>query len=153
MPIHKKSRPAILAAGCLAALAVAASPASAQTGSIGIKAGKDGSKYGRISTSLTLPAGASTKVKVLRGKRVLCATARKNANPDGSPTEIGCRFPLRALAARKSRSSQNGQYLPYVVLNIIVWDALTIDGVDFPPAMPIVMTVPVAIVSFEKAYS
>ncbi|MFM9127107.1 MAG: hypothetical protein ACKOTA_06050 [Solirubrobacterales bacterium] len=156
MTISKKFRPAIFAAGCLVALAVAASPASAQSGaqagSIAIKAGKDGSKTGRVSASILLPAGASVGGKVLLGKRVLCVAARKKANTDGTPTEIGCRFPLRALAAKKARTSQNGQYAPYVVLNLLVWDALTMEGVDFPPGMPIVMTVPIAIASFEKTY-
>lgn len=157
MTIYKKFRPAIFAIGCLAALAVAASPASAesvpQTGSIAIKAGKDG-KSGRISASLLLPPGASVGGKVLLGKRVLCAAARKKANTDGTPTEIGCRFPLRALVAKKSRTSQNGRYLPYVILSVAVREYLVVDeNVTFPPAVPVVLTIPVAIVSFEKNYS
>ena len=157
MTTHKTFRPAIFAVGCLAALTVAASPASAQsvpqTGSIAIKAGKDG-KSGRVSASLLLPAGASMGGKVLLGKRVLCVAARKKANTDGTPTEIGCRFPLRALVAKKSRASQNGQYLPFVVLSIAVREALYVeDGVVFPPEVPVVLTIPVAIVSFEKNYS
>lgn len=157
MTTHKKFRPAIFAVGCLAALAVAASPASAQsvpqTGSIAIKAGKDG-KSGRVSASLLLPPGASMGGKVLLGKRVLCAAARKKANTDGTPTEIGCRFPLRALVVKKSRASQNGRYLPYVLLSIAVREALYLeDGVVFPSGVPIVLTIPVAIASFEKNYS
>ena len=157
MTTRKKFRPAIFAVGCLAALTVAASPASAQsvpqTGSIAIKAGKDG-KSGRVSASLLLPAGASMGGKVLLGKRVLCAAARKKANTDGTPTEIGCRFPLRALVAKKSLASQNGRYLPYVLLSIAVREALYLeDGVVFPPEVPVVLTIPVAIASFEKNYS
>ena len=157
MNIYKRFRPAIFAVGCLASLAVAASPASAQSvpqsGSIAIKAGKDG-KSGRISASLLLPPGASMGGKVLLGKRVLCAAARKKANTDGTPTEIGCRFPLRALVAKKSRASQDGRYLPYVVLSIAVREALYMeDGVVFPPGVPVVLTIPVAIASFEKNYS
>lgn len=156
MTIYKKFRPAFFAVGCLAALAIAASPASAQSGaqagSIGIKAGKDGSKYGRVSASILLPAGASMGGKVLLGKRVLCRAAKKKASTDGAPTEIGCRFPLRALAVKKSRSSQGGQYAPYVVLNIAVREALAMAGVEFPPEVPVVLTVPIAIVSFNTAY-
>ena len=155
MPISRKFRPAIFAIGCLAAMAVAASPASAQSGtqagSIGIKAGKAG-KSGRISASLLLPPGASMGGKVLLGKRVLCAAVRKKANTDGTPTEIGCRFPLRALVAKKSRTSQNGQYAPFVVLSIAVREALILDGVDIPPEVPVVLTIPVAVASFEKTY-
>lgn len=155
MTISKKFRSVLLAVGCLAALAVAASPASAQSvaqsGSLGIKAGKDGS-YGRISAQMLLPPGASIGGKVLVGKRVICVAARKKANTDGSPTEIGCRFPLRALAIKKSRASQNGQYAPFVVLSLAVRDALMLEGVEIPPEVPVVLTIPVAVASFEKTY-
>ena len=156
MFISKKFRPAILAAGCLSVLAVAASPASAQSGgtqsgSLGIKAGKDGS-YGRISAQMLLPPGASIGGKVLIGKRVLCVAARKKANTDGSPTEIGCRFRLRALAIKKSRASQNGQYAPFVVLSLAVREALILEGVEIPPEVPVVLTIPVAAASFAKTY-
>ena len=156
MTIPRKFRSVILAAGCLAALAVAASPASAQSGgaqsgSLDIKAGKDGS-YGRLSAQLLLPPGASMRGKVLLGKRVLCVAARKKANADGSPTEIGCRFPLRALVVKKSRASQNGQYAPFVVLSLAVREALILDGVDIPAEVPVVLTIPVAVASFAKTY-
>lgn len=155
MTISKKFRPAIFAVGCLAALAVAASPASAQavspSGSIGVKAGKDG-KSGRVSLTVNLPAGASIGGKVLLGKRVLCVAARKKANTDGTPTEIGCKFPLRALVAKKSKASQNGQYAPFVVLSIAVREALILDGVNIPPEVPVVLTIPIAIVQFKTNY-
>ncbi len=155
MTISKKFRSVLLAVGCLAALAVAASPANAQSvaqsGSLGIKAGKDGS-YGRISAQMLLPPGASIGGKVLVGKRVICVAARKKASTDGSPTEIGCRFPLRALVVKKSRASQNGQYAPFVVLSLAVRDALMLEGVEIPPEVPVVLTIPVAVASFEKTY-
>ncbi len=155
MTISKKLRSVLLAVGCLAALAVAASPANAQSvaqsGSLGIKAGKDGS-YGRISAQMLLPPGASMGGKVLVGKRVICVAARKKASTDGSPTEIGCRFPLRALVVKKSRASQNGQYAPFVVLSLAVRDALMLEGVEIPPEVPVVLTIPVAVASFEKTY-
>ena len=90
--------------------------------------------------------------KVLFGKRVLCRAAKKKASTDGAPTEIGCEFPLRALAVKKARSSQSGQYLPFAVLSIAVREALTLEGVEFPPEVPVVLTIPIAIASFEKTY-
>lgn len=155
MTISKKFNSALLAVGFVAALAFAASPANAQSvspsGSIGVKAGKDGS-YGRVSLTVNLPADASISGKVLRGKRVLCVARKKKANADGVPTEIGCRFPLRALAIKKSKASQNGQYAPFVVLSIAVREALVLDGVDIPPEVPVVLTIPIAVAQFETNY-
>ncbi|MFM9132836.1 MAG: hypothetical protein ACKORY_09045, partial [Actinomycetota bacterium] len=98
MTRSRKFVPALLTVGCVFALSVAASPASAQseaeTGSIIIKAGKVGAS-GRVSAGVSLPPGASMTGKVLLGKRVLCRAAKKKASTDGALTEIGCRFPLR----------------------------------------------------------
>ncbi len=155
MTISKKFNSALLAVGFVAAMAIAASPASAQSGaqagSIGLKAGKDGS-FGRVSATVTLPAGASISGKVLRGKRVLCVARKKKANADGTPTEIGCRFPLRALKVKKSRASQDGQYAGFVVLSLAVREVLLLDGVQIPAGLPIALTIPFAAATFEKDY-
>ena len=150
MTRSRKFSSALVAVGCVFALTVAASPASAQpeaqTGSIIIKAGKVGAS-GRVSASVSLPTGASMTGKVFLGKRVLCRAAKKKASTDGALTEIGCRFPLRALVVKKSRSSQNGRYAPFVVLSIAIRNALAIEGV--PEDVPIVLTFPIGGVSFE----
>lgn len=155
MTTSRKFNSALLALGVMAALAFAASPASAQSGaqagSIGIQAGKDGTT-GRVSASISLPAGASLSGKVLRGKRVLCVARTKKANADGAPTEIGCRFPLRALKVKKSRASQDGQYAGFVVLSLAVREVLLLDGVQIPAGLPIALTIPFAAATFEKDY-
>ena len=89
--------------------------------------------------------------KVLLGKRVLCKAARKRASTDGALTEIGCRFPLRALVVKKSRSSQNGRYAPFVVLSIAIREALELEGV--PEDVPVGLTVPIGGVSFETPFA
>lgn len=89
--------------------------------------------------------------KVLLGKRVLCRAAKKKASTDGALTEIGCRFPLRALVVKKSRASQNGQYAPFVVLSIAITKALAIEGV--PEDVPVVLTFPIGGVSFETPFA
>ena len=89
--------------------------------------------------------------KVLLGKRVLCKAAKKKASTNGALTEIGCRFPLRALVVKKSRSSQNGKYAPFVVLSIAITKALAIEGV--PEDVPVVLTFPIGGVSFETPFA
>lgn len=146
---------AVAALATLAALAVAASSASAQSGTpsgplSSLKAGKDGSK-GRISIQAALPPGSSVTSKVLLGKRVLCRGPKTKAVVGGL-TEIGCRFPLRALATKKSKSSQDGRYAPFVVLSIAVREVLLEAGTPIPADVPIALTIPITIAAFESDY-
>ena len=154
MTFPRKLGSALVAVGCLSALTVAASPASAQpgaqAGSIIIKAGKAGAS-GRVSAGVSLPAGASMTGRVLLGRRVLCRAAKVKAKTDGALTEIGCRFPLRALVVKKPRSSQNGRYAPFVVVSIAIREALELEGV--PEDVPIVLTVPIGGVAFETPFA
>ena len=156
MTFSRKFSSALLAVGCVTALAVGASPASAQlgplsgglAGALGVTAVKDGSK-GRVGAKIVLPVGTSVSGRVLLGKRVLCKAATKKQVTDGALTGISCSFPLRNLAAKKSnaRASLAGRF---VTLRLSIAAARTAQGEPVFPA-PIIILVPIAVASFEAS--
>ena len=150
MTISKKFNSALLAVGFVAALAVAASPASAQTlpltGSLvgSLNAYKDGTSKGHFDAEVALPVGASVSAKVLLGKRVLCKTAKKKQVTEGALTKVSCNFPLRNLANRKAQSSATG----FVYARLEMEAYREANGQPALPA-PVIILIPIAVTAFQ----
>ena len=150
MTISKKFNSALLAVGFVAALAVAASPASAQTlpltGSLvgSLNAYKDGTSKGHFDAEVGVPVGASVSAKVLLGKRVLCKTAKKKQVTEGALTKVSCTFPLRKLANRKAQASAGG----FVYARLEMEAYRDADGKPVLPA-PVIILIPIAVTAFQ----
>lgn len=150
MTISKKFNSALLAVGFVAALAVAASPASAQTlpltGSLvgSLNAYKDGTSKGHFDAEVALPVGASVSAKVLLGKRVLCKAAKKKQVTEGALTKVSCNFPLRNLANKKAQSSAAG----FVYARLEMEAYREANGQPALPA-PVIILIPITIKAFQ----
>lgn len=150
MTISKKFNSALLAVGFVAALAVAASPASAQTlpltGSLvgSLNAYKDGTSKGHFDAEVALPVGASVSAKVLLGKRVLCKAAKKKQVTEGALTKVSCNFPLRNLANKKAQASTSG----FVYARLEMEAYREANGQPALPA-PVIILIPITIKAFQ----
>lgn len=154
MTISKKFNSALLTVGFIAALAVAASPASAQTfplaGTLAgkISAYKDGSSNGRVAVEVSgLPSGTLISGKLLLGKRVLCKAATRKRVAEVGPTQIGCNFPLRKLAAKKSGARSSQAPISKQAIAQFRFEMLANNKAVEP--VPFVILIPIAIIAFE----